>query len=293
MAGPKYELLPQVTITVDPIEIPYARMSTLLIVYPAYEDWLALFNFSHTLTKGDTWNRGLYADMRKSFQNSVTRLLDTISRRSVGSAVLSLLKGAKYAVRIYPFIFDDKRGDWKTAEAVTRLNGSEAKSWAKGMPIEGANFEGKIYRTKDNAGNIQIGTGRGVDTDVYVAPDQSKSDETLLHEMVHAVRGARGKRYRHPVSGGYGNLEEFLAATVANMYRSQKGTPLYDYQWSPINPATFLDTDLKPTPRLLLSLTRRMDGDLFDKLAGCQAPFNPLSQINKEAAGASANLERH
>jgi len=95
-------------------------------------------------------------------------------------------------------------------------------------------------------GNIQgralfdptdIGTGTGTIMDIYYTPLRHKSaDEALLHELVHASRKVRGVQYHMPVGGGYGNHEEFLAALVANMYRSEKGLKqLFDYQRRPIS----------------------------------------------------------
>jgi hypothetical protein len=97
-----------------------------------------------------------------------------------------------------------------------------------------------------------------------------------------------------PVSGGYGNQEEFLAVTIANMYKSQKGRPLYDYHGNPINPTTFLDSNLSPTPRLLLAMMRNKQGSLFDALARLtDARFNPFHEVGAASSALVNKIERY
>ena len=106
------------------------------------------------------------------------------------------------------------------------------------------------------------GTGTGSAVDLYfwsahplgLRGHTYSEDDVLLHELVHALRMVSGVEYGQPVTGGggYGNQEEFLAVLVANMYRSNKGLPLFDYALNPIQASTFLDTNITPTPRELI-----------------------------------------
>ena len=99
-------------------------------------------------------------------------------------------------------------------------------------------------------------------------------------------RKLRGVVHRMPVSGGYGNLEEFLATLVANIYRSEKGKPPLNYRGQDIDPAKFLDTDLSPTPRLLIATFRGKQPDFFAALSAIEAEFNPVHQVDAEAGAA-------
>jgi hypothetical protein len=94
------------------------------------------------------------------------------------------------------------------------------------------------------------------------------------------------------VNGGYDNLEEFLAVTVANMYRAQLRRPLRDYQFREIKAADFLDSNLSPTPRLLLAYMRNKQKSLFERLAALDdAPFNPMKQVKETSDALIRKIE--
>jgi hypothetical protein len=82
-----------------------------------------------------------------------------------------------------------------------------------------------------------IGTGVGSDTIINFSSSVFASasgspigvgaapDEILLHEMVHGLRQMMGRSVREKITGnpGMDNYEEFVAITVANVFRSERG----------------------------------------------------------------------
>src|SRR6185295_5026732 len=52
-----------------------------------------------------------------------------------------------------------------------------------------------------------------------------KPDEVLFHELTHVTRMIRGRMTRAQVdgTGGYGNIEEYFATVLTNIYMSDKG----------------------------------------------------------------------
>ena len=51
-----------------------------------------------------------------------------------------------------------------------------------------------------------------------------QADEVLFHELVHITRMIRGRETHTQVDGGgYGNIEEYFATVITNVYMSDKG----------------------------------------------------------------------
>jgi len=74
------------------------------------------------------------------------------------------------------------------------------------------------------------GTGRGTNAVIEFSPSKyhgnyagSAHDEVLFHEMVHAVRSARGINARNrELSEAYDNEDEFVAILITNIYMSEQ-----------------------------------------------------------------------
>jgi hypothetical protein len=140
------------------------------------------------------------------------------------------------------------------------------------------------------------------------------TDEALVHECTHAIghlTGHAGQRKEdrkwkgiiQAVNFRYDNLEEFFAITVANIYRSEKGTsgPLVfehvltekpqeevtGYEatsegflgqvWNLGTPEPFLRKANK-FRILVLATLYQQEPDFFKRLAGVNAAFNPVRQ---------------
>jgi hypothetical protein len=116
-------------------------------------------------------------------------------------------------------------------------------SYAKGAPIP--NLVGRGTGTGTGAGaSVIIYYSVRTWTDTYF-PDHTvgeagfKPDDVLFHELVHATRRIRGKETSVTVEGrpNFGNIEEYLATVIANIYLSEKDARLVGaYTTSSTNP---------------------------------------------------------
>jgi len=290
--------LPDDPLTEDPTEISSPNAPNVNVVYPTFNDWLGLYNAHNSLTRGDAWNRSLFVDMKGSHERAVLAQLNLIAKTSVGRAVLTeIMLGPLFEVRIFPFDFMPSSSWSVSADAITKA-ANERASWVKDVPLSGQTSTGKRYlATNKTTGRPILGTGTGSDANIFYTASRYtgpyEAEETLLHELLHASRKVRGVTYRMPVSGGYGNIEEFLAVTVTNMYRSQKKQSLQDYHGYEIKPSAFLDMNISPTPRLLLAYMSNKQKSLFDRLAALDdAPFNPMKQVKATADAYIKRIEQ-
>lgn len=232
---------------------PSRHSRSVLAAYPGFDDWRRLYDPNGS--KGQSWNLGIYENMKRGHERSVDEQLDTIAKSSAGQAVFAEMNARpSYSVMILPFDFLPSRS-WKVGTgAVARAIDSRAE-WAAGVPMCGHRADGTLFCFDNSAGHKVTGRGSGSSVDIYFTPRRHADrleppDEVLLHELTHASRKVRGVLYRMPMGGGYGNQEEFLAVLVTNIYRSQKGeTRLFDYRGHSIDPGAFLDS-VSPSPPL-------------------------------------------
>jgi hypothetical protein len=276
---------PDDPISETPTTISSPNAPNISVAYPTFNDWLGLYDFRKTLSGGDAAKRVLFNDMKRAHENSVLELVNLIAKQSSGRAVLvEIMLAPTREVRILPFDFMAS-SDWSFHTGAETSPWIARNAWLKDAPIAGQASEGKRFASVDSkTGRLEVGRGTGSGSDIFFSANRyrgaKQADETLLHELVHASRMARGVEYLMPVNGGYNNLEEFLAVTIANMYRAQLRRPLRDYQFREIKAADFLDTNLTPTPGLLLAYMRNKQKSLFERLAALDdAPFNPMKQV--------------
>jgi len=256
-------------------ETPYPQAPGIVIAYPGLRDWIALYDPYHYRDRSSALET--YQDMRKHHETSVTRQLDTMSHRATGRAVLSQAAAPEPTIIILPYDFKAIR-TWKPdVLATTHATDADAEL-----------LEGLVTPHHE-------GTGDGSDAIIHYSTSrtgsQQSADEVLLHELLHATRKLAGKVARLPLGGGYKNMEEYLANLVENIYRSEKGLPANDYAGAPIGKG-FLDEPLTPSPRLMLSLMRKHQPDLFGKLAKIETSFNPIRQVQKENDALLARIEQ-
>jgi len=276
---------PEDPIGETPTTISSPNAPNVSVAYPTFNDWLRRYDFHKTLSGGDAAKRVLFNDMKRSHEHKMLELLNLISKQSSGRAVLvEIMLAPTRKVRILPFDFMPS-SHWTSGTGAETSPWIGRNGWQKDAPFAGQGSGGKRFAAEDKTtGRIEVGKGTGSGSDIFFSENRyrglKKADETLLHELVHASRMARGVEYLMPVNGGYDNLEEFLAVTIANMYRAQLRRLLRDYQFHEIRAAGFLDANLSPTPRLLLAYMRNKQKSLFERLAALDdAPFNPMKQV--------------
>lgn len=274
----------------DPILTPIAEAPNAFIAYPTFDDWVGLYEFSYTrpgreaeLRAREAHNRIRYDDMKRSHERSILNQVTVLSKKKTPGAVFAeIARAAQKEVRIYPYDFM-ANSQWKVNNGAITSALFQRSAWVKDLPMAGRTARGKPYVSTDDAGKPRIGRGTGSDTNIfYTARRHDAPDETLLHELTHASRHMNGVLYRMPVTAGYGNLEEFLAETVANMYRAEKGKELLDYNDNPIKATGFLEQSINPTPRLLLAYMKSKQQKMFKQLADLNVPFNPMKEIAAE-----------
>jgi len=174
---------------------------------------------------------------------------------------------------------------------------------------------------RDKLVNSYLGTGTGSSSSLsFTAQDWSPAsthvgldadDETLLHELVHSLRQAKGQedpdRLKAPfpvLRGGektsagmdttqnsisqiYDTLEEFAAILITNIYRSENGRQglrrdhlvdkdMNDQPLFPplTNPRTFLTVW-----RAQIEQLQAKQPHLCDQIATIDCPFNPLFEL--------------
>jgi len=285
---------------------------TRVITRPSFSISFALkllrdANQSHDKEQVDRINRQIslqYMNMKSDHEKQVWDQLDAIKWWLTGQAVFAELSARpSYSVMIFPFDFlptDEWRADTIAATLPVRLPTTALDRLRHDFipfdmtplpplyPEMAARLKGTQVCEKGRGGIACFAaTGTGSSVDIFFTPGNHKgpgsADQDLLHELVHASRIIRGLWDPRSVSGGYKEQEEFLAITVENIYGSEKGRPPRDHQQRPIDAASFLDTNMNPTPRQLLALLQTQQPSLFAALAGIQTQlFNPVQQVDAE-----------
>lgn len=104
---------------------------------------------------------------------------------------------------------------------LSRLGGTQ-KIWV--IPANWTNPIAKTQKWDDEqGGGIRIAFNPGSFTSAYIGPGKSddESDETLFHELVHAMRMSQGTFGGQVITTDYFvNSEEFIATQIENIYHS-------------------------------------------------------------------------
>jgi hypothetical protein len=105
-----------------------------------------------------------------------------------------------------------------------------------------------------------------------------KSDDVLVHELVHEARQMRGMHCREPMGDGFETKEEFYAVVIANIYRSEKSPSNalradYSLVWRTL---TLSDDDFHTKYILEIQQLKVEMPRLFTGLSQVKAGWNPF-----------------
>jgi hypothetical protein len=185
---------------------------------------------------------GEYKHAAQLHQDKVLACLARIESFPSGKALLTELGATGYSVRIMPYwhFFRTMPGlDYFNATP-RPLKPGESLSYISDGFFEDAPdaYEKKApVRGDDNEPvSGEIGTGKGTNVVLFYSAEiwESKAaqqgpafqaDEVLFHELIHVTRMLRGRMTHVAVEGrgGYGNIEEYFATVITNIYLSDKG----------------------------------------------------------------------
>jgi hypothetical protein len=217
--------------------------------------------------------------MKRDHEKNVLKCLGLIQARAAGRAVLAELRArSAFSVYIFPFDFLPS-DDWSAEKRAGALTEPITLPQTAAERARGTKPPG--MQCKNGACWTNLEGPKSVDV-FYTArrTNESRADGWLLHELVHAMRFMSGVFRYSPMGGGYGNNEEFYANTIEMIYRSEKGLPIYDYNYHPLDAASFLDP--KTMASVVLTDLRVAQPSLFDALAKVNAGFNPIKQLDDQ-----------
>jgi hypothetical protein len=214
----------------------------IYMTYYSLPDWLDVFDLDKRLDQGKALS-DLIAEYRfvaKKYQEKLAGLLDMIACYGSGKALFKEVSSQRHSCWIMPYWHYSKAlpgagyfnamvrsiGDGKGLYSVSDGFTDNARdAYERGAPSrsEDGSLEGSI-----------VGTGRGTNVVVFFSIETwkdktdgaaSAADEVLYHELVHVTRFLRGQVTMAGVSGGggYGNIEEYFATVITNIYMSEKG----------------------------------------------------------------------
>jgi hypothetical protein len=304
--------------------------------YYSLPDWIALFKLEKKLEGKIPFDHVIaeYNLSTKRYHEQLSGVLDMLFSRTSGRALLTEVSRPKRNVWIMPYFhyYMAMPGQhYSNATPYTVSSSGELSSVSDGIQRNDKDAWEKGAPSRDTEGNPDnglTGTGAGAHVVLFFSVETwkgqteagSAADEVLFHELVHIARMLRGQMTLEPVTGdgGYGNIEEFLATVLTNIYMSEKGkTQLrgsYSYT-GPVNsragmrdkdgaaifwvidpfpknwevlrePEKFYQNSQKtnPSPRQLMQILHDRQLQFYSDLARIPetAKFNPVREHYKE-----------
>ena len=250
------------------------------------------------------------------YEKSVNELMDKLWDTWTGWAVIRKIADSGKKVKIVPLLdsevppeFGQRRAFAKSANGVDAAPAG-AERYRGGVDDLATEADERFRIVKGR------GSGKGSDCEIHYSPEDyavlpvcSKAitkncvpsfftrdrgaDNTLVHELTHALRMLRGQFRTEPTRNkGHDNQEEFFAALVQNTYASERGKTVLTaghhggkLSQEMATSAGFLGVGYPISleqleNRLLVSRFIREDGDLCREFATrvC-ATFNPVKEM--------------
>lgn len=282
---------------------------------------------------------GEYRHAAQQHQDKVTACLNRIDSLPSGQALVAELGATRHSIRVMPYwhyfrtlpgadYFSSRPIPVRPGESMSYIADGTARApndaYEKSAPIRDENSEPMPDEGK--------GTGKGTNVVLFFSAETwktaaapkgpgFKSDEVLFHELVHITRMIRGRLTLEKVEGkgGYGNIEEYFATVISNVYLSDKGeadlrgfysndfmrenrtrvkiddeeilvvTDPLPKDWSVMkDPGKFYDNvdNLSIPPRQLMQMFKDKQSDFYFALAHLpetKPRFNPVGQHFRES----------
>lgn len=268
-----------------PAKVTYSK--NILIAYPSFLGWLKFTDEirHHGNVRGKVER---YKLNKAGYENSLVKRLDDLKKFVTPAIVLGQIDRAKHSVTFVPETWNKP------------FDGSSTPV----HDIAAATYKGEVARNGDGdpVEPAKKGSGQGDDVEIKLTPENFvpinlgkarpgfTPDETIIHELVHAMFQIDGKLMSVPVSRGFKTEAEFNAVVVADIYRSEKGFSdlLGSHDDDVVIDAAddFLGSkDIIPRPRYLLDRFKTAEPGVFRDIAAIpdsKAAFNPIRQYNDE-----------
>lgn len=227
------------------------------------------------------------------YDSYVQKVFVHLKYREVGRLVIEAIDAAGHTVTIYPHPNKIDAVTNASSESVTKrpLPMAPSRKYDPGTktcsaPLAGAATTILFPPEASLRGDSEVGIdpkdgGLAPPSKTVPAIDPGNRyfdvDDTLLHELVHALRLVRGLACKRPLGDGWVDAEEFFAVMITNMYLSEKGKQYalrgdYGPTFKPLaNPDGFAFTY-----KDLVKQFRDEMPDLATKLERVNCRFNPL-----------------
>jgi hypothetical protein len=247
-----------------------------------------------------------YKKAAERHQASVADCLNLYTRKGSGRALLAELGRTRFTVTVMPhwvyFMTLPKEG-FRNACVVSVRTGQGLSHITDGM----FNNARDAYAKGASIDDREKGTGKGSNALVYYSEGTWRddllddglfgeagfeADEVLFHELVHVTRMTRGQMTSVAVTGRpeFGNIEEYFATVITNIYLSEKGARLVGTYGHPAHPpkdwALMKDPDgfygnndgLSIPPSQLMETFKLTQAQFYHDLALLPTPpkFNPV-----------------
>ncbi len=255
-----------------------------------------------------------YRSAAKTHQDGVAGCLDQIVRYRSGQALLMELGRTGHAISVIPYwhFFMTMPGkDFCNSTSDGLLPGQSLSHitdgipanyndiYAKGAPVRGDNNEPVGGKGTGKGANVVLyfSAGTWTDADCSTTDPGFQADEVLFHELAHITRMIRGQETHIAVEGrpNFGNIEEYFATVIANIYMSEKGQdarlrgvysmgkPNPPKNWSVMKEPDkfFKNVDgLSITPSQLMDMFSGTQKEFYKALALLPTPpkFNPVRE---------------
>ena len=250
-----------------------------------------------------------YKTATEQHQKSIADLLDGFTRKGSGRALLAELGRTRHTITAMPYWVyfmtipgigyhnatpKPIRSGQILSHITDGIPDDDKNAYAKGAPIGTTGTKGTGV-----GANVLLYYSAGTWTDAGYpkvlldgTAGTNEPDEILFHELAHVTRMIRGKMTKVTVEGRpiFGDIEEYFATTIANIYLSEKGAPLRGAyglgdpdapkDWNVMkNPDGFYDNidRLSMSPHQLMETFKNTQWDFYHDLAilGTPPRFNP------------------